>query len=74
MTSTEATDLLSAVRLGIELGLISGVTIGQLNEWLILAQPAHLQKRLGRDMSEEERDVKRAEWFRERLQKGPHPK
>ncbi len=68
VTSVEATDLLSTVRLGVELGLIKDVSIRTLNELLMLAQPAHMQKRLGQEVSGGVRDEKRAEFFRERLQ------
>src|SRR5262245_34673557 len=48
MTSEETMDLLSSVRLGINLGLLEEqLTIPQLNELFLQTQPAHLQKLMG---------------------------
>lgn len=70
LTSSEATDLLSTARLGVELGLIPKLSMGVLNELLVMAQPAHIQKRLGKEMDEAVRDQARAEYFRDRLKRG----
>src|SRR5271163_3048047 len=42
MTSEETMDLLSKVRLGINMGLLEDVTIGTVNELFLQTQPAHL--------------------------------
>src|ERR671923_241435 len=47
MTSEETMDLLSSVRLGVNMGLLDDVTIGTVNELFIHTQPAHLQKLMG---------------------------
>lgn len=65
--SAETIQLLSALRLGVDLGLIKDVHHRTLNELLIIAQPAHLQKQEGRTLSPAQRDVKRAELIREKL-------
>ncbi len=75
ISSNETLDLLSAVRLGVDLGLMAsknGKAIDRptINEMLILSQPAHLQKLQGGRLSAQERDVKRAALIRERLSKG----
>lgn len=67
LNSSEMMNLLSAVRLGAGLGLLKDVPRSTLNELLILTQPAHLQKAGGGTLSAEERDVRRAQVFRERL-------
>jgi protein arginine kinase len=72
ISSNETLDLLSAVRLGVDLGLMAsknGKAIDRptVNEVLILSQPAHLQKLEGGRLSAQERDVKRATLIRERL-------
>jgi protein arginine kinase len=67
LNSSEMMNLLSAVRLGAGLGLLRDVPRSTLNELLILTQPAHLQKSGGGSLSAEERDVRRALVFRERL-------
>jgi len=68
LNSGEMMNLLSAVRLGVGLKVLPPVPLPTLNELLILTQPAHLQKAGGDGMSTEERDVRRAQVFRERLE------
>lgn len=65
--SAETVQLLSALRLGVDLGLTKDINRQALNELLIITQPAHLQKLQGRTLSPTQRDVKRAELIRERL-------
>lgn len=67
MSSTEALDLLSAVRLGVDLGLMNGLDRSKVNELFIFSQPAHLQKLEGKVLTTKERDSKRAELIRQGL-------
>ncbi len=67
MSSNEALDLLSAVRLGVDLGLMNGLSRTTVNELFIFSQPAHLQKLEGKPLNAKERDTKRAELIRSRL-------
>jgi protein arginine kinase len=67
MTSEETMDLLSHVRLGVNLGLIDDINIGEVNELFIHTQPAHLQKLLGKELDSEERNSERARFLRNRL-------
>ena len=67
MSSTEALDLLSAVRLGVDLGLMDGIDRKAVNELFVFSQPAHLQKLEGKVLSARERDVKRAQLIRSKL-------
>jgi protein arginine kinase len=67
LNSGEMMNLLSAVRLGVGMNILSPMPLPKLNELLILTQPAHLQKAGGGQLSTEERDVRRAELFRESL-------
>jgi len=64
LTSEETMNLLSAVRLGMALGVLDMIPLTFLNEILILAQPAHIQRLFGEDLSPSERDTKRAELIR----------
>jgi protein arginine kinase len=75
MTSEETMDLLSSVRLGINLGLLEGVvTIPTVNELFIQTQPAHLQKLMGSSLDGEERNAARARFLRTRLREdGANP-
>ncbi|WP_096202183.1 protein arginine kinase [Bacillus sp. FJAT-45350] len=65
--SKEATQRLSEVRLGIDLGLINGISGNILNELMILTQPAFLQQFAGETLSPDQRDERRAALIRERL-------
>jgi len=67
LSSDEAMTLLSAMRLGVHTGILEGLDTETVNELFIFSQPAHLQVRVGRDLSPQERDVMRADFFRERL-------
>ena len=67
MTSEETMDLLSNVRLGVNLGLIDDINISEVNELFIHTQPAHLQKILGKELDSEERNAERARFLRNRL-------
>ena len=67
ITSNETVDMLSLVRLGVDLGLIPGVERGMVNRLLIQMQPAHLQKLEGRPLTPAERDSRRARLLRESL-------
>jgi len=74
MTSEETMDLLSSVRLGINLGLLDDITIPTVNELFIHTQPAHLQKLMGASLDGEERNAARARYLRTRLREsGPQP-
>ena len=67
ITSRETVKLLSAVRLGADLGLIKDIDTMTINEVLLLTQPAHLQKISGKVLSPYERDIKRADLIREKI-------
>jgi protein arginine kinase len=67
MTSEETAELLSAVRLGIHLGLITTPSIGVINELFLLSQPSHLQKLVGEPLDGEARNAARARFLRDRL-------
>ena len=67
ITSNETIALLSAIRLGVDLGIVKNLDRRMVNELLILTQPSHLQKLEGKTLGSNERDMKRAELIRERL-------
>lgn len=69
LNSTEVMNLLSLLRLGLSLELIDKITFKELNELMIMTQPAHLQKLVGREMNITERDMIRADLVRERLRR-----
>jgi protein arginine kinase len=74
MTAEETMDLLSSVRLGVNLSLLDDITIATVNELFIHTQPAHLQKLMGALLDGEERNAARARYLRTRLREaGAHP-
>jgi protein arginine kinase len=69
ISSQETIELLSMLRLGSDLGMIKDIDRGTINELFIITQPAHLQKLENKKLSPAERDIKRAEIIRNRLNK-----
>jgi protein arginine kinase len=67
ISSQETIELLSMVRLGVDLGVIKDIDRQRINELFITTQPAHLQKTENKRLSTEERDLKRAELIRTKL-------
>ncbi len=67
INSQEALELISQVRLGVSLGILKGLELKTVNELLVMSQPAHIQALEKRDLKEEERDVARARYIRQRL-------
>ena len=68
LTSQEFMNLSSAVRLGVGMGVIEGVSLRTLNELMIETQPAHLQCQAQKKLDADSRDVLRAQWVRQRLE------
>ena len=67
MESKEAATRISDVKLGIDLGIIEGLSHSILNELITLTQPGFLQQYAGKVLTVEERDKLRAKLIRERL-------
>lgn len=67
LTSEEALNCLSALRLGIHHGLVEGFDIAAVNKALLLSQPGHLQRHLNERLDPEERDLRRARLLRQVL-------
>ncbi len=67
ISSKETMNLLSLMRLGVDLDLFPGVDRSLVDELFILTQPAHLQKQHDEKLSAEERDLIRSDMVRERL-------
>jgi protein arginine kinase len=66
-------NLLSLMRLGVDVALFPGVDRSLVDELFILTQPAHLQKQHTEKLSAEERDLLRADMVRERLKQVSRP-
>lgn len=67
LNSTECLNLISYVRMGVELGIIKDVDISNLNSLLVETQPASLQNRIDKKLSDKDRDINRAKLVRESL-------
>ncbi len=67
ISSQETIELLSMVRLGCDLGMVKDIDRRIINELFIITQPAHLQKIENKKLSAQERDLKRAELIRDKL-------
>jgi protein arginine kinase len=73
ISSKEAMNLLSLLRLGMDLGLFPGAERSLVDELFLVTQPAHLQKQFSDKLSAEERDLLRADMVRERLKNVSRP-
>ncbi|PYI46077.1 MAG: ATP--guanido phosphotransferase [Verrucomicrobia bacterium] len=73
MPSKEALNLLSILKLGMDLGVFPENQRLQIDELFIDTQPAHLQKSSQQKLNAEERDHLRAQIIRERLKLFPKP-
>jgi len=67
ISSQETVEMLSMVRLGVDLGIVKEIKPPVLNQLLIMIQPAHLQKIEGARLSASARDIKRASLIRQKL-------
>lgn len=73
ISSKETMNLLSLMRLGVDLGLFNDAKIALVDELFIITQPAHLQKQFSEKLSAEERDLLRADMLRDRLRSVSRP-
>jgi protein arginine kinase len=73
ISSKEAMNLLSLMRLGIDLGLFPDTSRALVDELFLTTQPAHLQKQVSDKLSAEERDLIRADMVREQLKNVSRP-
>ena len=70
LSTREAMELLSSIRLGIYCGMLPGVNPETLDALLIEMQPAHLQKRFSEHLAPLARDMERAKLIKEKLNYG----
>jgi protein arginine kinase len=67
ISSKETMNLLSLLRLGVDLGLFPNTSRALVDELFLITQPAHLQKQISDKLSAEERDLIRADMVRDQL-------
>jgi protein arginine kinase len=63
----EVMNLLSGVRLGVSMKLLSGLSVYTLNKIMIYTQAAHLEQAAGRSLTDQESDLHRAAYVRRTL-------
>jgi len=68
ISSKEAKNLLSLLRLGLDLGYFPDMNPEVVDELFIVTEPGHIQFKEAKKMSPEERDIMRATQLRERLE------
>ena len=73
ISSKETMNLLSLLRLGMDMNLFPGSSQALINELIIITQPAHLQKANDGKLSAEKRDLLRADLLRGRLKHVDRP-
>lgn len=73
LTSSEAMNLLSLLRLGIDLGLFPETTRALTDRLLIEAQPGHIQAAASHDLDSSKRDALRADTLRGEFAAVPRP-
>src|SRR5512138_2106002 len=73
ISSKETMNLLSLMRLGVDVGVFPGVDRSLVDELFILTQPAHLQRLHSEKLSAEERDLLRSDMVRDRLRSVSRP-
>ncbi len=67
ISSKETMNLLSLLRLGVDLNVFGNLPRALVDELFLLSQPAHLQLRVPDKLDAEQRDALRADMLRERL-------
>ena len=73
ISSKETMNLLSLLRLGVDMALFPDAQRSLVDELFLITQPAHLQKQVSDKLSAEERDLIRADMVRERLKNVNRP-
>ena len=73
ISSKETMNLLSFLRLGVDMELFPGTERSLVDELFLITQPAHLQKQISDKLTAEERDLIRADMVRDRLKNVSRP-
>ena len=67
ITSTDTMNLLSDLRLGVDLNIIPNIPRGLIMELIVMTRPAFLNKLKGEDLNSAQRDIFRATLIREKI-------
>jgi protein arginine kinase len=72
MGIAEALSLLSDLRFGVDLGVISGIASDRIDGLIVAVSPAHLQRKAGAELNAMAQDCLRMEIIKTRLTAGEH--
>lgn len=67
LSTEEATQLLSRLRLGIALGVVPNLELPLINQLLVAVQPSHIQLAIGQELTQDQRREARASLLRGKL-------
>lgn len=67
ISAEESMNLLSSVRLGINMGIINDISCSQTNDLLLHLQPAHLQKLAKKELNKDAENHFRADYLRQKI-------
>jgi len=67
ITSREALELISLIKMGSDMGIIPKISVEEWNNLVLGVQPNHVQMYADKELSPDERDVFRAAFLRERI-------
>lgn len=67
LSTEEATQLLSRLRLGIAIGVVPNLELPLINQLLVAVQPAHIQMAIGQELTQDQRREARASLLRGKL-------
>ena len=66
----ETRELLSEIKLGVDLGIVKELNDKKMSELMLYTKPANLQKRLDKTIGVDEQELERANMVKEIIQKG----
>lgn len=73
ISSKETMNLLSLMRLGVDLNMFPDLDRALVDELFVITQPAHLQKQFSEKLGADERDLLRSDMLRDRLRNVRRP-
>ena len=69
LSSEEAMKCLGNLRLGVCLDRVEDIAMSTINQLIIEIHPAHIRRKFGNDLSDDEIDRYRSDFIREKLEK-----
>ena len=72
LSSEEALNSLSDIRIGVDMGMFNSVDLHTVNKLFLTINPAHLQKFAQKELNSQDRDIFRAAFVRNQLKNANH--